>query len=247
MSKRTLLSGSGVTKRFGGLIALKNIDFHIDSNEIVGLIGPNGAGKTTLFNCITGFLKPDVGKIIFKDEDITGLDPYEITKRGISRTFQLIRVFPELTVLKNVLIGSIVKHNKFTNLMTSYSKSDMEKAEQILNSLGLAHLRDRPVKNLSLGERKLLEFGIALMSDPEILLLDEPTSGLSDLYIERIKEAIIRLHKDGRTVFVIEHNISFATDICERIYVLDHGEKIFDGTPDEMLKNKKVIEAYFGA
>jgi len=242
-----MLEGKRVTKRFGGLVALDNVDFHVEENEIVGLLGPNGSGKTTLFNCITGVYKPESGNIIFKGEDISRLSSYEVARKGISRTFQLIKIFPQMSVLNNMLIAQSSRIGLF-DFWKEYTDEEIEKANKILASLDLLDFKNFSVSSLSAGEQKILEFSMALASDPEIMLLDEITSGISYLTIEKIRNQIVASRDEGKTFFMIEHNIRFilGSGICDRVYVLDHGNKIAEGTPKEIQTNEKVIDAYFG-
>ena len=248
-----LLEVEGVTKKFFELVAVDNVDLYVNSGEIVGLIGPNGSGKTTLFNCISGFLKPDGGRIIFDGKDITGKEPHEIALSGLTRTFQLIHVFGDMTVMDNMIMGiqhhqgeSIVKSFFRTRSVRRKEKEARRKAEELLKFVELYRLRDEKAKNLSIGQQKLLSIAMALMSEPKMLLLDEPTASVNPVLVNRIKEYIRELSKKGITIFLIEHNMNVVMDICQRIYVLNHGQKIAEGTPEEIKMDTKVIEAYFG-
>ncbi|MEM3484331.1 MAG: ABC transporter ATP-binding protein [Candidatus Bathyarchaeia archaeon] len=227
-----------VTKRFGGIIALKNISFDIHDGEIVGIIGPNGAGKTTLFNIITGFLRPDEGKVIFKGEDITKLRPHEICKRGIARTFQLTQPFPNLSVLDNVKIGAY-------NRMDSESEVAAE-AERVLQMLGLWHKRNELASSLSVGHRKSLELARALATRPQVLLLDETVSGLNPRETDEMISNIKKIHEAGVTILLVEHVMKVVMTLAERIVVISFGEKIAEGVPMEICRNPKVVEAYLG-
>jgi ABC-type branched-subunit amino acid transport system ATPase component len=250
----TLLETKGLTKNFFGLVALDKVDIQVRRGEMVGLIGPNGSGKTTLFNCITGLIPPTSGKVFFKGEDITGLKTHEIALKGISRTFQLIRIFPKLTVMENMvlaiqqfqgerILGSIL-HTPHVRRM---EKEARDKAIELLELFGIDHLKDEYAGNLSYGQRKLLEVGMGLMPDPEILLLDEPTSAVNPTMIKYMKSRIRELNEAGQTFFIVEHNMDVVMDLCERIIVLDHGQKIAEGPPEKIRSDKKVIDAYFGA
>jgi len=243
----------GLTKRFGGLTAVNNIDLHMDDNEIIGLIGPNGAGKTTLFNMITGMYIPTSGKLFYQGQDITGIKPYKITDIGIARTFQNIRLFLMMTVLENVLIGLHTRTN--TNLFDAITKNKRyrneektshKRAIEILEMVGLKERKDEYSKNLSYGEQRKLEIARAMASNPGILLLDEPAAGMNDNETAELTRFIKTLKNFGLTVLLIEHDMRLVMNICERIYVFDHGSKIAEGSPKEIQKNQQVIEAYLG-
>lgn len=242
-----------LSKNFSGITALDNVCLSIDQQEIVGIIGPNGSGKTTLFNCITGIFQDYEGEIIFDGEKITGLRPYQIALKGIARTFQIVRVFSKMTVLENMLV-SVQEHYGF-NLLKSFlavqsvkqkEEEAREKAREILKFLGLQHLEFEYASNLSYGQQKLLEIGMALMSDPKILLLDEPTAAVNPVMINKIKDSVKELNMQGKTIVIIEHNVDVIMDICERVVVLDRGRKIAEGKPEQVRKDSRVIEAYFG-
>jgi ABC-type branched-subunit amino acid transport system ATPase component len=217
------------------------------------LIGPNGSGKTTLFNCITGFLHPDTGNIRFNGVEITDNAPYKISRLGIARTFQLVRIFPELSVLENMLIA-IQDHQErsvFSRIFRSPSvrkneRFAIEKALDLLNFVGLEDFRNETAKNLSYGQRKLLTFVLALMPEPDLVLLDEPAAAVNPTMINHIKQHIRDLNDLGTTIFLIEHNMDVVMDLADRIIVLDYGSIIAEGKPEEIKENEKVIEAYFG-
>ncbi len=236
-----LLEGKGVTRYFGGLAAVQNVDFHVDRGEIVGLIGPNGAGKTTLFNLISGALVPQSGEIRFKGENITGLKPHVICKKGIARTFQLVRIFPNMSVLENVLMGVL------------FGKSDgpgmgpaLEEAEKWLEFVGLSAAKGLPARSLTLANQKRLEVARALATGPELLLLDELMAGLNPTEVAQAMELVSRIGEQGITVFMVEHVMKAIMGVCNRIMVLHHGEKIAEGTPQEIATSRTVIEVYLG-
>jgi len=236
-----ILEGEKVSKYFGGLRALSNVDFHIDQGEIVGLIGPNGAGKTTLFNLISGALVTKRGVIRFKDKKITGLKPYQICRLGVARTFQSVKIFANMPVLDNVLVSS------FFGMSTSASSSDATRAAiESLEFLNLSETRATPARDLTLANQKRLEVARALATNPEILLLDELMAGLTHTEVTEAMELITKLRDKGITIFMIEHVMKAIMSICDRIMVLHHGEKIAEGTPTEVCNSKKVVEVYLG-
>jgi branched-chain amino acid transport system ATP-binding protein len=237
-----ILEGKRVTKYFGGLAALSNVNFHIDQGEIVGLIGPNGAGKTTLFNLISGAIATKSGAIRFKDERITGLKPHQICRLGVARTFQSVKIFANMPVLDNALVGS------FFGASTSMSSADAAKeATESLEFVGLSAVRATPARDLTLANQKRLEVARALATKPELLLLDELMAGLTQTEMAEAMELVTKLRDKGITIFMIEHVMKAIMGICDRIMVLHHGEKIAEGTPQEIAANKTVVEVYLGA
>jgi ABC-type branched-subunit amino acid transport system ATPase component len=253
INEMSLLETKGLTKKFFGLKALDKVDTQVYRGEIVGLIGPNGSGKTTLFNCITGVMSPTSGKIIFKGEDITGLPPHKIALKGITRTFQIIRLFRRLTAIENLLIavqmhqGESILGSIFRTPAVKIMESEAEeKAMEILELFDLEGLKNEYANNLSYGQQKLLEIGMTLMPNTDLVLLDEPTAAVNPTLINSIKDRIRQLNKKGQTFFIIEHNMDVVMDLCKRIIVLNHGEKIAEGSPEEIKNNEKVLEAYFG-
>ncbi len=236
-----ILEVEGMKRYFGGLAAVSAVDFHIDQGEIVGLIGPNGAGKTTLFNLISGALVPTAGVTKFKGENITGLKPHQICKRGIARTFQLVNLFGNMTVLENVLLGSLFGPSG------GIDESDARrKSEEILDFVGLAAMGGLLAKELTLANQKRLEIARALATKSELLLLDEAMAGLNPAEVAQGIELIKRIRAMGITVFMIEHVMKAIMGISDRIIVLHFGTKIAEGTPEEVAANRKVIEVYLG-
>ena len=236
-----ILEGEGVTIYFGGLTAVSNVDFSVDRGELVGLIGPNGAGKTTLFNLISGALVPNSGTIKFNTEMITGLKPHRICRKGVARTFQSVKVFPEMPVFANVLLGSTFGRS------TAPSATDAEgESAGLLAFVGLLDVIDEPAKSLTLANRKRLELARALATKPQLLLLDEMMAGLNPTEVSEVMELVVMMRFMGITIFMIEHVMKAIMNICDRIMVLHHGEKIAEGSPHDIASNQTVIEAYLG-
>jgi branched-chain amino acid transport system ATP-binding protein len=236
-----ILEGEGITKYFGGLAAVWNVDFHVNQGEIVGLIGPNGAGKTTLFNLISGALVPKPGTVIFKAENITGLKPNQICRKGVARTFQSVKVFANMPVLENVLLGSLF------GTPNSVSSADAAReAMGLLEFVGLSAMRTTPAKDLTLANQKRLEVARALATKPELLLLDELMAGLNPTEVAQAMELVTRIRDKGITIFMIEHVMKAIMSVCDRIMVLHHGKKIAEGTPQQIATSKTVVEVYLG-
>lgn len=237
----------GLTKHFGGLVALNKVSVRVEKGELVGLIGPNGSGKTTFFNCVSGFYKPDGGTVFLKGKEITGRPMEVICERGLYRSFQIPRAFRELSVLQNVLLSQPHQMESLVEILFKKTSDVLvERAKEYIAFVGLSHLMDEPAGNLSGGQQKLLELASALMKDPDVILLDEPMGGVNPTLINTIIELILELNRSGRTFVVIEHNMEVIMEIARRLYVLDHGVLIAEGNPGEIRNNDEVLEAYFG-
>lgn len=249
-----ILEVKQLTKRFDGVKALDAVDLRVYPGELVSLIGPNGSGKTTMFNCMTGFLRPEAGEVIFNGQNITTMRPDKIALLGVCRTFQNVRVLPSLTVFENVM-AALQQHQEDDLLRRAFHTKRIRQLEAesavhvdaLLADVGLAHLRDELVFNLVYGQWKLLEFACALIPKPQLVLLDEPAAGVNTAMVDQMKALIMRLNKEqGRTFLIVEHNMGVVMDISQRITVLDYGKKIAEGTPSEIQQNELVKEAYFG-
>src|SRR5499425_250278 len=232
---RPVLAVEGVRKSFGGVAAVNDVSLRLAAGHIYGLIGPNGSGKTTLFNCITGVERIDEGQIRFRGQRIDGLQPHQVFHRGIGRTFQVIRVFPELTALENLLV-----------VTTNDYATARARAEELLAFVKLERLAGEFAGNLSYGQQKLVEFVRVLMTDPELILLDETAAGVNRTLLNDLLDTVRALRDRGKTILLVEHDMKMVMGLCETVFVLDHGEKLAEGPPGIIQTDERVIEAYFG-
>ena len=249
----SLLSIRGVGKHFGGLHVLEDVSIEVPGGAIFALIGPNGAGKTTVFNLVTGLLKPSLGSIAFEGRDLAGIQPHQITRMGIARTFQNIRIFPDMTLLENVMVG---RHHLLdygglallfaTPAFREAERQSRERALELLSWVKLDHKADATADNLSYGEQRKLEFARALATEPKLLLLDEPVAGMNPSEKAVLMEEIRNIRDRGYGVFLIEHDMRFVMNLCDRVAVLNFGRIIAEGPPDEIRSHPDVIEAYLG-
>lgn len=247
-----VLQATGVTKKFGGLTAVQNVDLHVNTGEIVGLIGPNGAGKTTFFNCLTGLYVPTDGTVSYKGT-VLPHQSHLVTKAGIARTFQNIRLFANMTVLENVLVGrhTRTKEGLWSALLRGpgfkkAEKESEERAMELLEFTGLAAKRDHLARNLPYGEQRKLEIARALASDPGLLLLDEPTAGMNPQETRTTQDLVFAIRDQGIAVLVIEHDMRFIFNLCDRVAVLVQGEKLVEGTAEVVQADERVVAAYLG-
>jgi branched-chain amino acid transport system ATP-binding protein len=233
-----LLEASGLTVRFGGLTAVNAVDFHVETNQIAGLIGPNGAGKTTFFNAISGFRNPDAGTVAFEGRNILGLRPHKICRMGMSRTFQIVKPFPEMSVLDNVMIGAFSVHRA--------AKDARDAAMQALELVRFSHWAQRRAGELPVAGRKRLEVAKVMACAPKLILLDEVMAGLTPSEHNEMIDAVRNIRASGVTVVIIEHVMPVIMNLCDRIYVLHHGELICEGAPDKVTRDPDVVRAYLG-
>lgn len=248
-----VLQVNKVSKNFGGLSALTDVSFSINKGEIFGLIGPNGAGKTTMFNLVTSIYTVSSGEIVFNNEKINELKPHQITKKGICRTFQNIRLFPQMTTVENVMVGvhsrshaGVVKSVFKPKSQKQEEASILAKSHELLKFVGLEGFEEVEAENLAYGQQRRLEIARAMASNPELLLLDEPAAGMNETETADLFQLIKRIQARGITILLIEHDMPLVMNLCDRIAVLNFGKKIAEGTPEEIQNNPEVVEAYLG-
>jgi ABC-type branched-subunit amino acid transport system ATPase component len=240
-----LLRTDQVSRRFGGIQAVRDCTISVQSGSITGLIGPNGSGKTTLFNLITGVYAPDNGQIFFDDRKITNLSPSKICHHGLSRTFQITRLFWQMTVLENMIVP--IRQVGFRSLLgPNMFRHEIDRAMGLLERVGLTHLQDEPARKLSFGQQKLLEFAAILMASPVMVMLDEPAGGVNPTMIRFIMKLIRDLNKEGVTFLVVEHNMGVVMELCDHVIVLDQGTRLAEGPPEMIQTNPAVLDAYLG-
>jgi branched-chain amino acid transport system ATP-binding protein len=240
MNKRPILSVKGVTKRFGGLIAVNDMSFDVANHEMIGVIGPNGSGKTTMMNMISGAFKPTSGRISMKGRNLTDMPAQNIARAGVGRTFQLVRLLPNLNVIENVKAGTVFGHRR------RWGRDAEDFAHEMLERVGLDALSDVPVTALTYIDQKRVELARVLAGEPEVLLLDEWLAGLNPTELETGIELIHALRDEGRTVVMVEHVMDAIRSLCDRCVVMSSGSKIAEGTPDDVLSDREVIRAYLG-
>jgi len=241
----TVLTVDGLRKEFSGVVALDGVTCEIREGEIVGIVGPNGAGKSTLFNCIMGVHEPADGSVYLGDEEITDEFTSQIVRSGVSRTFQLARVFPKLTVRENMVVNQDHADESLLGTITDDAETT-DRIDELVSRVGLWELRDRKAGELSTGQKKLLTIAAALLQDPDVVMLDEPTAGVNPNLIDDIVETILELNDDGATFCIIEHDMDVIQTLSDYVYVLDNGTNLVEGRPETALEDPEVLEAYFG-
>ncbi len=234
----SILSADNLTKNFGGLMAVGNLSFELEKGEILALIGPNGAGKTTVFNCLSGFLKPDEGDVIFEEKMLAGLQPFQICQLGMARTFQIVKPFPTISVLDNVMVGALSGEKS-----TAQAK---KRSLEIVEFTGLSAMANKEAQGLPLPLRKRLELARALATQPKVLLLDEVMAGLNPTEVDELIALLKEVNRQGVSILLIEHVMRGVMALSQRVIVISYGVKIAEGTPEEVVENKEVIEAYLG-
>jgi neutral amino acid transport system ATP-binding protein len=241
----SLLEVHGVSKAYGGIQALDNCSLKIEQGSITGLIGPNGSGKTTLFNVVTGYERPDAGSVVFKGMDVTGATPSRIFGLGLGRTFQLVRIFPRLTVMENMHVA--LQRTGLRALLSRWTAPhERAHAEELLRFVGISHLTDAPAETLSYGQKKLLEFAMILIAEPQVVLLDEPAGGVNPTLAAQLTDRIKTLNQRGVTFLVVEHNMQFVMSLCHKVAVMHRGTLLTEGDPRQVRENPAVLEAYLG-
>jgi len=240
-----LLEIDNLSKSFGGLIAVDDCTFSVEEGSITALIGPNGAGKTTVFNLVSGILPVDTGKMIFNGERIESLPPHKITRKGLSRTFQISRDLMEMSVIENLVVHSPTQ-DLLDLLKGSILKRELDQAMELLDFVGITHLANAKAKSLSYGQKKLMEFAATLMTEPLMILLDEPAGGINPALLENIMEKITEVNKRGVTFLIVEHNMDVVMNLCDPVIVMAYGTVLAQGTPDTVQNNQQVLDAYLG-
>jgi neutral amino acid transport system ATP-binding protein len=235
----------GLTKSFGGVRAVDDATVTFHDGKINALIGPNGSGKTTFFNCVTGMIRPDAGRVSYRGEDITSRAPHRIARAGIGRSFQLCRVFARMTVMDNMLVG-VRPRGLAHRLRSSRNDGDVERARELLSRVGIEHLERSEARDISYGQQKLLELAGVLMTDPDTIMLDEPAGGVNPALIERIATLVRELNAEGRTFVVVEHNMDLVMSLSDHVVVFDRGRPIAEGPPSQVQNDSTVLEAYLG-